>query len=209
MALTSHGFTVSTVASGNAALSLAREVHLDIVVLEVDLAEVDGFDVLRRFRTDHLEVPVVFLTARSAVPDKITGLTRGAEDYITKPFSDREVALRLRVVLRRTRRPAVAPGPPRRWVVADVELAEDSHEVWKAGVAVALTPTEFRLLHYLMSNAGKVLSHASIIDHVWSHDRGGTNLVHNYIRCVRRKVDPEGVLLRTVRGVGYAIRAPR
>ncbi|HEU4910511.1 MAG TPA: response regulator transcription factor, partial [Actinomycetes bacterium] len=151
----------------------------------------------------------LFLTARDATEDKVTGLTVGGDDYVTKPFSLEEVVARIRAVLRRT---AGGGGEqPSRLVFADIELDDDTHEAWKAGELVALSPTEFKLLRYFMQNAGRVLSKAQILDHVWHYDFGGeANVVESYVSYLRRKVDTtEPRLLHTLRGVGYVLRVPR
>jgi two-component system OmpR family response regulator len=152
---------------------------------------------------------VLFLTARDGVADKITGLTVGGDDYVTKPFSLDEVIARIRAVLRRSSTgPAV---PAARMSFGDIELDDDTHQVWKAGAEVALSPTEFNLLRYFMQNTGKVLSKAQILDHVWSYDFGGdANVVESYVSYLRRKIDTtEPRLLHTLRGVGYTLRLPR
>jgi two-component system, OmpR family, response regulator len=202
------GFEVLTAADGREAVQVAERARPDLVVLDVMLPDMDGFDVIRRLRGASRPLPVVFLTARDATGDKITGLTLGGDDYVTKPFSLEEVLARIRAVLRRTRGDGAPPG---RLQVADLELDEDSHEVWRAGHAVHLSPTEFRLLHYLMSNVGRVLSKAQILDHVWEYDFGGdSNVVESYVSYLRRKVDKaEPRLIHTLRGVGYMLRAPR
>jgi two-component system, OmpR family, response regulator len=202
------GFRAVTAADGPSAVEAAREHRPDLVVLDVMLPDMDGFDVIRRLRTAARPLPVVFLTARDATHDKITGLTLGGDDYVTKPFSLEEVLARIRAVLRRTRG---GMAPPGRMRVADLELDEDSHEVRRAGAPVHLSPTEFRLLHFLMSNVGRVLSKAQILDHVWEYDFGGdSNVVESYVSYLRRKVDrSEPRLIHTLRGVGYMVREPR
>ena len=202
------GFEVVTAADGREAVQVAERSRPDLVVLDVMLPDMDGFDVIRRLRTTARPLPVVFLTARDATHDKITGLTLGGDDYVTKPFSLEEVLARIRAVLRRTRGDMAPPGRLR---VADLELDEDSHEVRRAGEEVHLSPTEFRLLHFLMSNVGRVLSKAQILDHVWEYDFGGdSNVVESYVSYLRRKVDrTEPRLIHTLRGVGYMVREPR
>ena len=154
--------------------------------------------------------PVVFLTARDATEDKVTGLTVGGDDYVAKPFSLEEVLARIRAVLRRTGG-ASAGRPVTRLAFADLELDDETHEVWKAGVLVSLSPTEFKLLRYFLQNPGRVLSKAQILDHVWHYDFGGdANVVESYVSYLRRKVDTtEPRLLHTLRGVGYVLRVPR
>jgi two-component system, OmpR family, response regulator len=202
------GFEVLTAADGREAVQIAERRRPDLVVLDVMLPDMDGFDVIRRLRSGARPLPVVFLTARDATGDKVTGLTLGGDDYVTKPFSLEEVLARIRAVLRRTHGDNARVG---RLQVADLELDEDSHEVWRAGELVHLSPTEFRLLHFLMSNVGRVLSKPQILDHVWEYDFGGdSNVVESYVSYLRRKVDQsEPRLIHTLRGVGYMLRAPR
>ncbi len=205
------GFEVATATSGLAAVTEARRFRPDLIVLDVMMPDMDGFAVVRRLRGEGLRVPVVFLTARDATEDKITGLTLGGDDYVTKPFSLEEVLARIRAVLRRTggaSEPSAANG---KLTFADIELDDDSHEVWKAGQLVSLSPTEFKLLRYLMQNPGRVLSKAQILDHVWHYDFGGeAGVVESYVSYLRKKVDTgEPRLIHTLRGVGYVIRLPR
>ena len=203
------GFEVASATSGGQALDVARQFRPDLVVLDVMLPDLDGFAVVRRLRGEGIRVPVLFLTARDATEDKVTGLTVGGDDYVTKPFSLEEVVARIRAVLRRVQdREAAAPS---RLQFADLELDDDTHEVFKAGEPVALSPTEFKLLRYLMTNAGRVLSKAQILDHVWNYDFGGeANIVESYVSYLRRKVDTtEPRLIQTIRGVGYVLRMPR
>ena len=204
------GFEVATARDGHTALRIARDLRPDLMVLDVMIPGIDGFEVVRRMGADGLRCPVLFLTARDAVEDKITGLTVGGDDYVTKPFSLDEVIARIRAVLRRS---AAAPNAPSsaRLTFADIELDDETHEVRKAGAIVSLSPTEFNLLRYLMENAGRVLSKAQILDHVWHYDFGGdANVVESYVSYLRRKVDTtEPRLLHTLRGVGYVLRLPR
>ena len=171
------------------------------------LPDLDGFEVTRRLRADGHRVPVVFLTARDATEDKVAGLTIGGDDYVTKPFSLEELIARIRTVLRRLGEDRDAPS---RLVFADLELDEDTYEVWRAGDPVELTATEFKLLRYLMHNPRRVLSKAQILDHVWSYDfDGDANVVETYVSYLRRKLDKgRPRLIHTVRGVGYTLRAP-
>jgi two-component system OmpR family response regulator len=201
------GFEVTTAADGFQALRAAQRHRPDLVVLDVMLPDLDGFDVARRLRSGDTRTPVLFLTARDATEDKVRGLTLGGDDYVTKPFSLEEVIARIRAVLRRARGAVPAPTRLR---VADLELDEDSHEVWRAGSPVQLSPTEFKLLRYLMSNTGRVLSKAQILDHVWNYDFGGdSGIVESYVSYLRRKVDTaEPRLIHTIRGVGYVVRLP-
>ena len=203
------GFEVATAASGLEAIETARTFRPDLLVLDVMMPDLDGFGVVRRLRAEGLRTPVVFLTARDATEDKVMGLTLGGDDYVTKPFSLEEVVARIRAVLRRGGAAAQPAGSRR--VFADVELDEDSHEVWKGTTAVPLSPTEFNLLRYFMQNPGRVLSKAQILDHVWHYDFGGeANVVESYVSYLRKKVDTSDPrLLHTLRGVGYVLRAPK
>ena len=205
-----QGFEVYTAASGAAALDTAREVRPDAVILDVMMPGMDGFGLLRRLRADGIDAPALFLTARDSLQDKIAGLTLGGDDYVTKPFSLEEVVARLRVILRRAGHGREEPRISR-LTFADIELDEDTHEVWKAGEPIALSPTEFTLLRYFVINAGTVLSKPKILDHVWRYDFGGdVNVVESYVSYLRRKVDTgDKRLLHTLRGVGYVLREPR
>jgi two-component system OmpR family response regulator len=178
-----------------------------LILLDVMLPDGDGFDVIRAIRASGPRVPVIFLTARTHVHERVTGLTLGGDDYVTKPFSLDEVLARIRAVLRRCGGSGSAGS---RLAVADLELDEDSHEVRRHGLLVALTPTEFKLLRYLMRNAGQVLSKAQILDHVWDYGfTGDGNVVEPCVSYLRRKVDQgEPRLIHTVRGVGYVLRIP-
>ena len=200
------GFEVVTAAAGTEAVQAAQRHRPDLIVLDVMLPDMDGFDVIRRLRGGGARIPVVFLTARDSTEDKIRGLTLGGDDYVTKPFSLDEVLERIRAVLRRTGRAAAKP----RLRVAGLELDEDGHEVRRDGIPIALTPTEFRLLRFLMSNAGRVLSKQQIFDHVWDHNPAGdANVVEPCVSYLRRKVDQgEPHLIHTIRGVGYVLRIP-
>src|ERR1700757_837926 len=205
-----QGFEVHTASNGSAALDLAREVKPDAVILDVMMPGMDGFGVLRRLRADGIDAPALFLTARDSVQDKVRGLALGGGHYVTKPFSLEEVVARLRVILRRTGK-GVIERRNARLTFADIELDEDTHEVWKAGQPVSLSPTEFTLLRYFVINAGTVLSKPKILDHVWRYDFGGDgNVVESYASYLRRKIDAgEKRLLHTLRGVGYVLREPR
>jgi two-component system OmpR family response regulator len=211
MSLRYAGFDVATAINGRDAVKTAQAFRPDVILLDVMLPDLDGFDVLRRLRGEGARVPVLFLTARDATDDKVTGLTIGADDYITKPFSLEEVIARIRVVLRRLRGDDGIGGNSSRLTFADIELDDDSHEVWKAGELVPLSPTEFKLLRYFMSNIGRVLSKMQILDHVWNYDFGGdANVVESYVSYLRKKVDTtEPRLIQTLRGVGYVMRLPR
>jgi len=203
------GFEVHTAADGATALRLAETERPDLLVLDVMLPDMDGFAVTRRLRDQGRQMPVVFLTARDATDDKVTGLTVGGDDYVTKPFSLEEVVARIRAVLRRTG--GSSGEDVGRLTFADLELDEDSHEVRRAGRTIDLSPTEFKLLRYLMLNPHRVLSKSQILDHVWDYDfRGESGIVESYISYLRRKVDTDAPvpLIHTRRGVGYVLRLP-
>jgi len=207
-ALRYEGFETATAQSGREGLRRVEDFHPHLVVLDVMLPDLDGFEVLRRLRDGGRPTPVLFLTARDAVEDRVRGLTTGGDDYLTKPFSLEELVARVRAVLRRAHG---APGAASRLTFADLELDEETHEVWRSGRAISLTATEFKLLRYLMGNPRRVLSKAQILDHVWNYDFGGdANVVETYISYLRRKVDAEGPpLIHTIRGVGYSLRLPQ
>ncbi|HWN60796.1 MAG TPA: response regulator transcription factor [Streptosporangiaceae bacterium] len=200
------GFDVVTAVSGAEALRAVQASRPDLVLLDVMLPDGDGFEVVRRMRSSGPDVPVIFVTARDGVRERVAGLALGADDYVTKPFSLDEVLERIRAVLRRTGRAAAKP----RLRVAGLELDEDGHEVRRDGIPIVLTPTEFRLLRFLMSNAGRVLSKQQIFDHVWDHNPAGdANVVEPCVSYLRRKVDQgEPRLIHTIRGVGYVLRIP-
>jgi two-component system, OmpR family, response regulator len=203
-------FDVRVARNGREALIAAEDFDPDLVVLDVMLPDLDGFEVARRLRGDGRGTPVLFLTARHSVEDRISGLTVGADDYVTKPFSLEEVVLRIRAILRRSQ-PEKDPADDGILRYADLELDEDAHEVRRGGKLVDLSPTEFNLLRYLLVNAGRVVSKAQILDRVWSYDFGGDGrIVESYVYYLRKKVDRwEPALIHTVRGVGYALRLPR
>lgn len=184
-----------------------REQPFDLIVLDVMLPDTDGFEIVRRLRRDGVRVPVIFLTARDTQDDKVTGLTLGGDDYLTKPFGLEELAARIRSVLRRTR-PAAAGSV---LAFADIELDQDTYEVRRAGHAIDLSPTEFRLLRYLMLNPGRVLTRAQLLDHVWDYDfAGSSTVVSTYVAYVRRKLARYGPdVIHTQRAVGYSLRAPQ
>ena len=202
------GFEVAAAADGAEALRAAEANRPDLIVLVVMLPDMDGFTVTRKLRERGRDMPVLFLTARDETSDKVTGLTVGGDDYVTKPFSLEEVVARIRAVLRR----AGHGGQPDsgRLAFHDLEMDEDSHEVRRAGRLVELSPTEFKLLRYLMLNPNRVLSKAQILDHVWAYDfNGEAGIVESYISYLRRKInDVEPQLIHTKRGVGYVLRLP-
>jgi two-component system OmpR family response regulator len=202
------GFDVTTAETGTQALRLARDHAFDLMVLDVMLPDTDGFEIVRRLRGEGNRVPVIFLTARDTQADKVTGLTLGGDDYVTKPFGLEELAARVRSVLRRSRPTADAAA---RLTFADIELDQDSYEVWRRGEPIELSPTEFRLLRFLMLNAGRVLTRAELLDHVWDYDFGGSStVVATYVAYLRRKLALHGDdVIHTQRGVGYSLRLPR
>jgi two-component system OmpR family response regulator len=210
-ALRLSGFVVHAADCGADALATAKRVRPDIVVLDVMLPDGDGFSLARSLRAAHERLPVLFLTARDAVEDRIAGLTAGGDDYVTKPFSLEEVVLRLRAILRRTNGGFDAARDDGTFRYADLVLDEDAHEVYRAGRLVQLSPTEFNLLRYLMVNAERVVSKPQILDRVWNYDFGGDGrIVESYISYLRRKIDSaEPALIHTIRGVGYSLRLPR
>jgi two-component system, OmpR family, response regulator len=199
------GFDVATAETGADALRLARNRPFDLVVLDVMLPDTDGFDVVRRLRSDGCRVPVIFLTARDTQADKVSGLTLGGDDYMTKPFGLEELAARIRTVLRRAR-PENGTGPV--LTFADIELNQDTYDVRRSGHLIDLSPTEFRLLRYLMLNPGRVLTRAQILDHVWSYDFGGAStVVATYVAYLRRKLSRHGPdVIHTQHAVGYSLR---
>jgi two-component system OmpR family response regulator len=204
-----EGFEVQTAADGTTAVKAARTFRPDLVVLDVMLPDLDGFEVYRRIDGASARLPVLFLTARDSTEDRVHGLTLGADDYMGKPFSLEELVARVRAVLRRTRGDAEASGTVR---YDDLELDEDAREVRRGDRIIDLTPTEYNLLRYLLTNAGRVLSKAQILDHVWRYDfNGDSSVVETYISYLRKKIDRGGevALIQTVRGFGYSIRRPR
>ncbi|GAA3082423.1 DNA-binding response regulator [Streptosporangium carneum] len=207
-ALRYEGFETAIAGTGAAAVALARAFDPDLIVLDVMLPDVLGTEVCRRIRSTGSQAPVVFLTARDATEDKISGLTVGGDDYVTKPFSLEELIARIRAVLRRTRRTDPGGG---RLTFADLVVDEDAHEVRRDGRRVDLTPTEFKLLRFLALNAGRVVSKRQILDHVWEYDFGGNDgIVQTYVSYLRRKVDAfDPPLIHTVPRVGYVLRLPR
>ncbi len=202
------GYDVATASDGSGALVQAEKHRPDLIVLDVMMPDMDGFEVTRRLRERGRDVPVLFLTARDDIEDKVTGLTVGGDDYVTKPFSLEEVVARIRAVLRRTG--VVGDELSNVMTFHDLELDEDAHEVRRGGRVVDLSPTEFKLLRYLLLNPNRVLSKAQILDHVWDYDFGGDGaIVESYISYLRRKVDTDATpLIHTKRGVGYVLRLP-
>ncbi len=201
------GFEVTTAENGAGALRLARSQPFDLLVLDVVLPDVDGFEIVRRIRRDGSQVPVIFLTAKDTQDNKVTGLTIGGDDYMTKPFGLDELAARIRTVLRRTR-----PAPAEPFLsFADLTLDQDTYEVRRGGRLIELSPTEFRLLRYFMLNPGRVLTRAQLLDHVWDYDFGGSStVVSTYVTYLRRKLASDGPdLIHTQRAVGYSLRLPR
>jgi two-component system OmpR family response regulator len=206
-ALRHSGYEVHAAANGRDALTAAASVRPDLIVLDVMLPDLDGFAVCQRLRAEGDRTPVVFLTARDATEDKVRGLTTGGDDYLVKPFSLDELVARIDAVLRRAGKAQDAAV----LTCCDLELDDDAHLVTRAGREVSLSPTEYNLLRYLLSNQGRVLSKSQILDHVWQYDFGGDGgVVETYIGYLRKKVDDvEPKLIQTVRGVGYVLRAPR
>ena len=203
-ALRHSGFDVVPVGSGREALDAVKAERPELIVLDVMLPDIDGFEVCRRLRTEGERTPVLFLTARDATEDTVRGLTLGGDDYLVKPFSLEELVARIGSVLRRTG--TAKPGS--RLACADLELDDDAHRVTRAGEPVNLSPTEYNLLRYLLVNQGQALSKAQILDHVWQYDFGGDGgVVETYIGYLRRKVDHVAPkLIHTIRGVGYSLR---
>ncbi|MEY2460710.1 MAG: two-component system, OmpR family, response regulator [Acidimicrobiaceae bacterium] len=204
-ALRYEGFEVREAVTGRAALAAAQEDPPDLVVLDVMLPDLDGLEVTRRLRADGIRVPILFLTARDSVEDKVAGLTVGGDDYVTKPFSLAEIVARAHAILRRTQGESNGDGQLR---FADVVLDQDTHEVWRGGNAVRLTATEFNLLRFFLLNPRRVLSKSQILDHVWHYDFGGDpNVVETYVSYLRKKLDQHGSsLIQTIRLVGYSLR---
>jgi two-component system, OmpR family, response regulator len=200
-------FEVMSACDGRGALKAVREFKPALVILDVRMPDIDGFEVCRRMRADGIWVPVIFLTARDATEDKIAGLTIGGDDYLTKPFSLDELVARVRAIVRRTSAPRMEDAGKLQF--ADLVLDEDKLEVYRGDRLIELTPTEFRLLRFLLLNSGRVLSKPQILDHVWEYDFGGDgNVVETFVSYLRKKVDASGdPLIHTVRGFGYTLRA--
>jgi two-component system, OmpR family, response regulator len=205
-ALRFAGYTVRTAADGVAALRSVKAEPPDLVVLDVNMPEMDGFEVCRRLRRDGVDVPVIFLTARDDIDDKRTGFRHGGDDYLTKPFSLEELGLRIEALLRRT-----GGGGPAwsRITVGDLVIDEDAHQVWRGDDEIQLSPTEFLLLRFLALNKGRVMSKGQIVEYVWEYDFDGNyGIVETYVSYLRKKLnDPDGSLIQTVRGFGYVIRS--
>lgn len=203
------GFEVETATNGTQALSQAVEIHPDLIILDVMMPDLDGFSVASRLRQKGLDVPILFLTARDDMHDKIKGLTVGGDDYVTKPFGLDEVVARIRAILRRTMDKAESSS---QLICSDLVLDEDAYEVHRAGHFIDLSPTEFNLLRYLMLNEGRVVSKAQILDHVWEYDwRGESAIVESYISYLRKKLavpGNTGEIIHTRRGIGYILRNP-
>ncbi len=207
MALRYEKFDVRTAASGQSAVSQAKEFQPDIIVLDIMLPDFDGLEVMRRIRADNADVPVLFLTAKDSVVDRVVGLTAGGDDYVTKPFSVEELVARIRGIVRRSLMATEVREDPE-ISVGDLVLNEETYEVFRGATRVDLTATEFELLRYLMRNPKRVLSKSQILDRVWSYDFGGrSSIVEIYISYLRKKIDTLGPsMIHTVRGVGYVLR---
>jgi two-component system OmpR family response regulator len=203
-ALRHFGFEVEVTATGRNALEAVAAFEPDLVLLDVMLPDLDGFEVVRRLRSDGVTTPVLFLTARDTTEDRVRGLTLGGDDYVAKPFSLEEVVARIHAILRRQ---GIASRSSH-MNLADLEMDDDAHRVRRAGEPIDLSPTEYKLLRFLLVNAGKVLTRAQILDHVWEYDFGGnTNVVDTYVSYLRKKVDRfDPPLIQTIRGVGYSLR---
>jgi two-component system OmpR family response regulator len=208
MALRYEGFDVASAGTGAEALSAVRDHRPHVMLLDVMLPDMEGFEVAKRLGAERARVPIIFLTARDATEDRVRGLTVGGDDYVTKPFSLEELVARVRALLRRS---GAAEASSSVLTFADVELDDDAHEVTRAGELIELTPTEYRLLRYLMLNPRRVLSRAQLLEHVWDYDFGGdARVLETYVSYLRRKLDEHGPpLIHTVRGVGYVMRLPR
>jgi two-component system, OmpR family, response regulator len=205
-ALRYEGYEVAEARSGRAGLSAAQTGSVDLIVLDVMLPDIDGFEVARRLRADGLAMPILFLTARDALDDKVQGFNAGADDYVTKPFSLAEIVLRVKAILQRTHTGQGAPDS--RLTFADLVLDQETHEVSRAGSAIELTATEFNLLRFFLLNPRRVLSKPQILDHVWHYDfDGDSNILETYVSYLRKKLNQYGpALIHTVRLVGYVLR---
>ncbi|MET0990046.1 MAG: response regulator transcription factor [Glaciihabitans sp.] len=210
MALRYEGWDVRLASDGQKALSVVREFRPDVIVLDIMLPDIDGLQVLQRLRADGNQTPILFLTAKDSLDDRIAGLTVGGDDYVTKPFSLEELVARLRALIRRAGLTSEDSNDSY-LVVGDLELDEDSYEVRRGGELIELTATEFELLRYLMRNPRRVLSKMQILDRVWSYDFGGkSSVVEIYISYLRKKIDSgRSAMIHTVRGVGYVLKPAR
>ena len=208
-ALRYEGFTVETAMSGRSAIAAVQEGSFDLIVLDVMLPDVNGFDIAARLRADGIETPMLFLTARSGLDDKAKAFDLGADDYVTKPFSLAEIVMRVHAILRRSANSREPAGADDELRYADVVMDTDAHQVWRAGQPIQLTATEFRLLRLFLMNPGRVLSKAQILDHVWHYDfDGDSNVLETYVSYLRRKLNEHGdPLIQTVRLVGYVLRS--
>jgi two-component system OmpR family response regulator len=208
MALRFQGFAVESASSGRGALAAVRTFDPHLMVLDIMLGDMEGFEVAERLGAQRAKLPIIFLTARDSTEDKVRGLTTGGDDYVTKPFSLEELVARIRAILRRT---GVDQPSSSRMTFEDLELDEDTREVSRAGAAIELTATEYRLLRYLLLNPRRVLTRAQLLDHVWEYDfDGDSRILETYVSYLRKKLDQHGPsLIQTVRGVGYALRLPR
>jgi two-component system, OmpR family, response regulator len=208
MALRYQGFEAESAGTGRDAIAAVGSLRPHLIVLDVMLPDMDGFEVARRLGAQQARVPIIFLTARDTTDDKVRGLTLGGDDYVTKPFSLEELIARIRTILRRA---GLAEPESSRLVFEDLELDDDAHEVTRAGEPVDLTATEYRLLRYLMLNPRRALTRTQLLEHVWDYDFGGdARVLETYVSYLRKKLDAHGPsLIQTVRGVGYALRAPR
>jgi two-component system OmpR family response regulator len=208
MALRYQGFSVDSAGTGRDAIAKVGEFRPHLMLLDIMLPDMEGFEVAKRLGGDRAKMPIIFLTARDSTDDKVRGLTSGGDDYVTKPFSLEELVARIRTILRRS---GIAEEDSSRLTFADLELDEDTHEVARDGEPVELTATEYRLLRYLMLNPRRVLTRQQLLDHVWQYDFGGdARVLETYISYLRKKLDSGGPpLIHTVRGVGYSLRLPR
>jgi len=208
MALRYQGFEIESAGTGADALAAVTAFKPHLIVLDIMLPDMEGFDVAQRLGAQRARVPIIFLTARDATDDKIRGLTLGGDDYVTKPFSLEELVARIRSILRRS---GLSEPESSRLTFEDIELDEDAHEVMRAGKNVELTATEYRLLRYLMLNPRRVLTRTQLLEHVWEYDFGGdARVLETYVSYLRKKLDVHGPpLIHTVRGVGYALRQAR
>ncbi len=205
------GYEVSSTDTGQSALLEVERLEPHLVLLDVMLPDLDGFEVTRRLRAAGNDCPILFLTARTGTHDRVNGLRAGGDDYVSKPFNIEEVLLRIEAILRRTAPAITARVMPSVLSYADLELDEGAHEVHRSGEYIALSPTEFKLLAYLLANAGQVVSKIQILDHVWSYDfAGDVRIIETYVRYLRKKIDRfDPPLIQTVRGVGYSLRLSR